>query len=560
MEQVALDGEHATHAVEVAPRVWWVGRVLVDDPFQCHAYVIEAGRHSVLVDPGSSLTIDDTLRKVQEVVALDDIEWILLHHSDPDIADALHVLSDRLARPDVQVITEWRAALLLKHFASRFPFATVEDLGWSLDLDGDRRLDFLLTPYLHFPGAFVTFDHDTRSLFSSDLFGGFNRAHRLWAESADDFEDLRQFHEHYMPSREILMAGLATIVARFPTIDRVLPQHGYCIPGDLVSAMFEQLGRLECGVMLASQSDTHLARLLAEASCVRRIEQVLEQTLPLGEAMTRVGAELRSILPLHDFWVEVGTAPHIVRFDHVHPEGLDQDRQSEGTSTLQVLHLHDEQNEPHVAVVMRADEDWTIGAEMRALLGMIASRVHHVADEALERRAVTERERALVAAAHSDPLTGLRNRRALDALVAVPVNAAVLMIDVDHFKRVNDEFGHSVGDVVLQRIADALTSSIRRTDTAIRYGGEEFVAVVQLEEDVPAATAAAEIAERVRDAVAEMDLSAIGIEQPITVSVGAAVIDGDESLHEHVRRADAALYTAKRDGRDRAVLFDQRLG
>ena len=172
-------------------------------------------------------------------------------------------------------------------------------------------------------------------------------------------------------------------------------------------------------------------------------------------------------------------------------------------------------------------------------------------------KAATE---ALVAAAHSDPLTGLRNRRALDALVAVPVNAAVLMIDVDHFKRVNDEFGHSVGDVVLQRIADALTSSIRRTDTAIRYGGEEFVAVVQLEEDVPAATAAAEIAERVRDAVAEMDLSAIGIEQPITVSVGAAVIDGDESLHEHVRRADAALYTAKRDGRDRAVLFDQRLG
>lgn len=559
MGQVELDGERATHAVEVAPRVWWVGRVLVDDPFQCHAYLIEAGQHSVLVDPGSTLTIDDTLRKVQEVVPLDHIEWILLHHSDPDIADSLHALSERLVRPDVRIITEWRAALLLKHFAARFPFDTVEDLGWHLDLGDGRRLDFLLTPYLHFPGAFVTFDHHTGSLFSSDLFGGFNRARRLWAESVEDFEDLRQFHEHYMPSREILMAGLATIAAHFPSIDRVLPQHGYCIPGALVANMFEQLGRLECGVMLASQSDTHLARLLAEASCVRRVEQILELTMPLGEAMARVAAELRGIMPLHDFWVEVGSAPAIVRFDQLHPEGLDQEAPTEPNDRVHVLHLPDDHDEPHVVVAMRMRDEWTIRPEMRALLGMIASRVHHVAGEALERRAVVARERVLVAAAHSDPLTGLRNRRALDALDTVPRNAAVLMIDVDHFKRVNDAFGHSVGDAVLRRVAEALTSSIRRSDTAVRYGGEEFVAVVQLEDDVPATTAAADIAERVRDAVAELDLSPMGIDERITISIGAAIIDGDETLHEHVRRADAALYVAKRDGRDRAVLFESAL-
>jgi two-component system cell cycle response regulator len=177
---VPLDSERAAHAVEVAPRIWWVGDVLTDDFFQCHAYLVEAGSQSVLIDPGSSLTIEATLRKIQEVISLDDIRWLVVHHTDPDIVDSLHVLSDVLVRPDVEVITEWRSALLLKHLAARFPFATIEDLGWSLELGEGRGLDFVLTPYLHFPGAFVSFERSSRSLFSSDLFGGFNRAGRLW--------------------------------------------------------------------------------------------------------------------------------------------------------------------------------------------------------------------------------------------------------------------------------------------------------------------------------------------------------------------------------------------
>ena len=138
---VALSEELAHHAVEVAPRVWWVGAVLPDDPFQCHSYLVEAGSHSVLIDPGSSLTIAATLRKVREVVHVDDIESIVLHHSDPDIADALHVLSDVVTRPDVRVVTEWRAGLLLKHFAARFPMVTIEDLDWRLDLGDGRQLE-----------------------------------------------------------------------------------------------------------------------------------------------------------------------------------------------------------------------------------------------------------------------------------------------------------------------------------------------------------------------------------------------------------------------------------
>ena len=83
----------------------------------------------------------------------------------------------------------------------------VEDNGWRLDLE-DRSLDFLFTPYVHFPGAFCTFDPVSQVLFSSDLFGGFSDADRIFAESTDDFDDVRIFHEHYMPGREFLTHAL----------------------------------------------------------------------------------------------------------------------------------------------------------------------------------------------------------------------------------------------------------------------------------------------------------------------------------------------------------------
>ena len=552
---VALSEELAHHVVEVAPRVWWVGAVLPDDPFQCHSYLIEAGSHSVLIDPGSSLTIAATLRKAREVVHLDDIETLVLHHSDPDIADALHDLSDVLTRPDVRVVTEWRAGLLLKHFAARFPMVTIEDLDWRLDLGDGRHLEFLLTPYLHFPGAFVTFDRSTGSLFSSDLFGGFNRGHRLWADSIDDFEDLRQFHEHYMPSREILMAGLATISARFPQIEQVLPQHGYCIPGPLVAPMFEQLGQLECGVMLASKSDTHLANLLAAAPAVRRIESTLEMPIALGEALALVAAELRAVLPLDRFWVEVGAPPALVRFDEVHPEGVDQAARTPAGPLQLVVDLPDGHDEPHVAVVLETSEPWDLAGETMSLLGLLASRVHRVADEALARRDLLAREAALRSAALTDSLTGLGNRRAFDQFDDLPESAAVLMIDIDRFKLVNDRHGHAMGDRVLRAVADAVQASLRRADRAFRYGGEEFVAVVELEPHVSEHEAARAIGERVRAAVAQLDHRALGVELPVTVSVGVALVRPDTLLTQHVLDADEALYAAKHTGRNRVVLL-----
>jgi diguanylate cyclase (GGDEF)-like protein len=175
--------------------------------------------------------------------------------------------------------------------------------------------------------------------------------------------------------------------------------------------------------------------------------------------------------------------------------------------------------------------------------------------ERLERVLIDLREQAL-----TDPLTGLYNRRYLwEFLRREWIRAkrkddtlAVIMIDIDHFKRINDIHGHESGDFVLTAVAGLLRIWIRSSDIVCRYGGEEFVLVLpgtSLEN-------ARVRAEDIRLAIKELDLAHHGVPLGgITVSLGIALfpdhVNDPDSL---MQAADAALYAAKNAGRDRAVL------
>jgi diguanylate cyclase (GGDEF)-like protein len=159
-------------------------------------------------------------------------------------------------------------------------------------------------------------------------------------------------------------------------------------------------------------------------------------------------------------------------------------------------------------------------------------------------------------AAHHDPLTGLLNRTALtqlqrrpDAMARLQAGRYVLgMVDIDNFKQVNDRHGHLLGDQALRMVADTIAAAIRRSDLAVRYGGEEFLLVFP----DTALAGAYEVAERIRDAVQHGHLPF-----PVTVSVGLAAGDPRGDTPEEVfERADQALYRAKSTGRNRVVADD----
>jgi diguanylate cyclase (GGDEF)-like protein len=167
-------------------------------------------------------------------------------------------------------------------------------------------------------------------------------------------------------------------------------------------------------------------------------------------------------------------------------------------------------------------------------------------------------EEALSNLARRDGLTGCLNRRAFDeALVESMARSqrlgepvALLMIDIDHFKRVNDVHGHLVGDELLASVANTLVSDVRVFDKAFRIGGEEFAVLLS---SVTAEDAVA-IAERLREFISAKRILSDGQEISATVSIGVAVAARMSSTSAFVGAADAALYRAKNEGRNRVVL------
>jgi two-component system, cell cycle response regulator len=151
----------------------------------------------------------------------------------------------------------------------------------------------------------------------------------------------------------------------------------------------------------------------------------------------------------------------------------------------------------------------------------------------------------------TDPLTGLRNRRYvrrhLDALLRGGKGATALLVDVDYFKRINDDFGHASGDHVLQEIALRMQDQLRASDVIGRYGGEEFLVVL----DTDATEEVLRVATRLQRAVADMPFRLGNQRAMITISTGVATATLGMTSDALISAADTALYRAKRGGRDR---------
>jgi len=168
--------------------------------------------------------------------------------------------------------------------------------------------------------------------------------------------------------------------------------------------------------------------------------------------------------------------------------------------------------------------------------------------------------------ANTDTLTGLPNRRGLEEFFRVAQIAAmergeplsVLLIDIDHFKKFNDNFGHGVGDQVLRLMAKVLREKLRERDLPARYGGEELIAVLP---SADIATCAA-VAERIRHAIAECSITRRSTDEVLpqmTISIGVAQFLPGESMTDLIERCDRALYLAKKTGRNR-VATEAELG
>jgi diguanylate cyclase (GGDEF)-like protein len=191
--------------------------------------------------------------------------------------------------------------------------------------------------------------------------------------------------------------------------------------------------------------------------------------------------------------------------------------------------------------------------------GGMAERIRHHTTE-LERQ-IADRTAALERLAYADYLTGLLNRRGMIDRIEIERSRlqrqggqlGVLVIDIDDFKAINDNYGHGVGDQALVRCANLLREAMRSYDLCARWGGEEFLIIV------PGAGSSAELlatAEKLRATIEENPLEGRGGSVALTISIGCCLAGPDESVDAMIKAADDALYRAKQQGRNRAMLAD----
>ncbi|HUX04105.1 MAG TPA: diguanylate cyclase [Acidimicrobiales bacterium] len=558
-----MDHAHEDYddAIELAPRVWWVGAMRRDVEFQSYAYLIEQGDQSVLIDPGSALIADEVIRKVERVVGVKNVRWVVCSRADPDALGALGALERHGLHRDAAIVTQWHTQVLIVHSGTTLPFWRAEEHDWTLRL-ADRTLHFVAMPYVPSAGSFATFDETSGTLFSSNLFAAATPTLELRAASMACFDAMRVYHEHYVPSRDVLAHVIRRL--RGLPVRLIAPQHGQLIGEELIAPIMDRLEVLECGIFLLAREDPGLRFMLAANRTIHRVIDALvheQQFSDVVAYLSRLATRTTGAQYL-ELWA--GTDELLWHFEA--SDNFAGHRDEPPDDVVRVLKGAAAQYGSRLILpITTPDSSQIRGVTVlgyptsvsidEATLGVV-DQVIGLIGVGLEREVLRRSTDAELAVwrrrAILDSLTGLHNRASLaDSLRRLvgyddqheQSHMAALMVDLDHFKEINDQFGHSTGDRVLQHVAQSITESVRPSDLVFRYGGEEFLVMLSNVDTMTSLLAAERIRARVGVPI-EDHLS-------VSVSVGVAMRTKGESYESLIDRADQALYAAKANGRDR---------
>ncbi|GAB6075234.1 oxygen-binding di-iron domain-containing protein [Desulfurobacterium crinifex] len=547
--------------IEIAEDIFWIGYVVPNDPFQCHVYLIRNGEESILIDPGSMITFPVVLEKLFQVTPLRNIKYIIVHHQDPDIVGCYSTLESIFPKGERFIVTHWRTETLLKHYQWKTPFYLINEHDWKLKA-GDREFEFVFTPYAHFPGAFCTFDKNTKTLFSSDIFGAISDKFLLFAEDDEDYyRGVELFHKHYMPSRLILNYALDRIEEKNPEL--IAPQHGSIIKKEMIKLIINRLRLLDCGLYMLDDKESNVLLLNKLDEILKRLFKSVISSSDFNVIAEKLYKNIKREIPAVEKIVITGRAKPLPQKEmlilEVDERGVEEEFVSGRVNVKGFAYKEDlETEESRIgSIYIFADRLSRRDLEFFRLLfkhikyALAVSFEREISYEVLEREKEELEEQVVI-----DPLTKLHNRNYLfDYLRKIvkksiihnfPVSLAV--IDIDHYKKVNDTYGHLVGDCVLRELAGILKKTFRSSDCVARYGGEEFVVVLPFS--------------RLKDACRKLEELRRKVEKhrfckerklKLTISAGVAEYKKGMSIKDFLRKADENLYRAKNTGRNRVV-------
>ncbi|MEI6173890.1 MAG: MBL fold metallo-hydrolase [Bacteroidota bacterium] len=226
--------------------IYWLGTP-EDSAFRCNTYLIVDGQEAILVDPGGHSSFEFVKSRVLQILPIEKVTALILCHQDPDVAASM---VDWLAiDSSIKIITSVRTNILLPHYGKPvYNFVNINENPVYTFTSG-RKLTFFESPFLHFPGAFTTYDQSAKFLFSGDIWAAIDMD---WKLVVDDFSrhelKLTLFHIDYMASNIAARGFISRI--RNLELDAILPQHGSLIPKKFVRKAMDYLQNLKCGLDL----------------------------------------------------------------------------------------------------------------------------------------------------------------------------------------------------------------------------------------------------------------------------------------------------------------------
>ena len=455
---------------QIAPGVFWVGAAHQAAPLNCNPYLLVDGNEAVLIDPGSPLDFPEVMKNVQSLVSLSQIKYIVLQHQDPDFCAATPLFEK--AGFAGRLVTHWRAAHLIKYYGVNSSFYLVNEHNWDLTFGNNRKIMFVPTPYLHFPGAIATYDPVSRVLFSSDLFGAFADHCPLFADEwpGQNYQEAMQsFHEHYMPSNAILRPVMENL-AQFD-IACIAPQHGSVIRQG-IAEYIGILRELECGSFL-----TPIRRSLSSLDgYTRLVNQLLKRLYAhyprelvaeiLGAGNVTLNSESGEIADFncsgHELWdlclqllyERLGFTPLFLLEPLIKKLSAEYSVEPPAVFKAMVLDLEEKAS-------VLSKENLALQAQTARLTEQL-----EVAVEKLMRCSVTH----------------LRNEQlffqylvdACQAFTESNQSGTLLFIGVDNMARINLNYGNAVGDQMLQTLSLLIDESIDDNHVLFKLDGPIF--------------------------------------------------------------------------------------
>lgn len=495
--------------VEIVSGSYWVGVYNKKEGLHCNPYLIVDGDEAILIDPGSVLDYEHVLENVTKIIPLEKISYIVLNHQDPDLCSAVPLFEK--AGFVGQIATYWRTAVLLKFYGITSKYYLVNENDFELSFKSGRKLQFLQTPYLHFPGSITTYDAQTKILYSSDLFGGFTYNWDLWANE-DYLEAMKLFHENYMPSNDILRPVMEMFLGM--DISMIAPQHGSIINKD-IKTYIKTLRDLECGAFLIPIKK----ELSSNGGFTGIVNQVLKRyysTFDKTEVIS-VFEDTEIILNSETGLIEdyncTGRDLWNLLFDIIFAK--------KGVSWITIVStlvtkLINEYDIPEPVVFK--NEIFNIEKKTEALAA--ENKKLKDMNDRLVQSLATAKDQLIKC-----PVTGMYNasffknylKAEIEALESKTAEASLFVFDIDNFSKIAFKYGHPVEKETLKNMSYLLKQIKKDEDVFFKLDGSSFACYIP---SVSKEDALAQ-AELLRTGIAKSDLFV----EHVTVSMGLVFLD-----------------------------------